>query len=270
MNKKSLGRKGSAYKRSARGQGIVEGVAGMVMLSMVGVMLIAMLVNCYAQIIHSSKAQIVAQLAANAIEKDRYWLGVMQRDDYDQDKATDNARQLADALSEQFGLPPIRTFEVTEAPGGGGVIQRVRVQFSGLRVPFVAGGVFPSTVSVEGIGCTAQVPNKAYAIMNISCAKPNEPNRQEVATIPVLSFGIGTGSNTLSNGQVNPMGYASHQNFPGNGSGTFGAGGAMPRGATYYRGLPLILPNTPLENQPSFHPYVVENLNGTAVGRFLN
>lgn len=256
--------------RSNRGQGIVEGTVGLVMIVGAGVLVIAFMVNIHAQMLYATKAQAIAQLAAESIRKDKYWLDVTERDDYNEEKALDKARTLAGDLAIQYGMPPVSGFDVAPAPSGEGTIQRVRVTFSGLRIPFVAGGVFPTTTSVEGIGCTVQAPIEGYAAMNVGCIKPGDPNALEVALVPVLGFTTTHGNPAIGEGLQFKPGVDTGTSFSTavqTANGGFSSG--WPKSMKYFRGLPIVNPNLPFEQQPRYSPYVVTQNGSTATGNFI-
>lgn len=189
-------------ERGQLGGVLVEGVVSLWMIVMAGVLLVMLILNVGMMILNSEKINTVACEAAKNIDAQKFWLG-MPRDDYKADEATDNARELADRMLDNFGLPKTTDFKVveTETRIGGRLVSLIKVelQVSGLRT---VGGFFPPFVKLSGSGmtCPNAVPPYATMVMTIVDPKTNGANNQAVV-FPVYgalkhSFASGYSDNT--------------------------------------------------------------------------
>ncbi len=147
--------------RAEHGQGLIEGVCGSVVFTMVFVALVMAGINIFAIFSYDAALKTVAQTAADAADGHKYFLG-MKRPEFDYYKGQDKARTLALAVASTLGLslaPQDITFDTIQAPGfakGMGEITKCTVVLKQIKLPYT-GGAFPSLIKREAVGVSASM-----------------------------------------------------------------------------------------------------------------
>ncbi|MBX9669296.1 MAG: hypothetical protein K2X93_16850 [Candidatus Obscuribacterales bacterium] len=213
-----------------RGQGLVEGVCGSIVLVTVFCLLAMLATNLFAFGVYSQKVQVIANAAAKNFNDGHYWLGARRRD-WNRARAEVRGRALVDRLINELGLPPAQevTFHGVEGPDFAYTECNVRI--AGLRLPFASENIFPTLVGVSASGYSADSSYPPYAQLTVwippfeSSTHPegrNLSNNWRVAALPAWGFANCTGQPT--EGGLSP-------------SASGAEGGALPGGEMYHYGL---------------------------------
>ncbi len=106
----------------SKGQALVEGTAALVIQVAVFVLMVALGINAFFLTQWSAKVNLVASEAAKVVAINKYWLG-MARPDYQPTVTQGKARQVAERLCQQLGLPaPTVTFPDVPSDDAGDYI----------------------------------------------------------------------------------------------------------------------------------------------------
>lgn len=221
---KKLRKQNIIAEQRKQGQAIAEGAVMLSILIFAGVLLLLFLVNATVMATYTLKVNAVATETARSIGAHEYWLG-MKRPDYDPAETTRNARQLADAMLDNFGLPHTTSFAVREDQVNIGsnteMVTRVDMTISGVRIS--GGGIFPPfiTLHATGIGYDNAVP--PYATMALSFTDPERVAAQNGSTVgskgvlfPIY-FAKNTGDGPGANPNVSSWRPIPSTNFCGSG-----------------------------------------------------
>lgn len=212
-----------AARRRNRGQGLVEGACGMILLCAVGIPLLILLLNIGTYMTWTVKLNYIAGEAARYIDSNKYWLG-MKREDYNRDKAIESASNLANAMLKAVGLPEMnpQDIEVNEVPVeitpvGSNTpvtvsVTQVIISPHGLTLGLTS--LLPPGFRVHGVGISADASNAISPPMIISVTGKMQTNngmggpaKQCNLTIPGYCAG------TTSGGYTDPTGFAHPRDF---------------------------------------------------------
>ncbi|MBV8174277.1 MAG: hypothetical protein JO151_06890 [Verrucomicrobia bacterium] len=159
------------FSRTSSGQGMAEGVAGLVIFCFVFVGCLMLFLNTVVLSDYYRKLQMAATEAAKSIDSQRYWLG-SPRPDYDQGKAEQNAHDLADFILTSSGLPKSSNFSVdypqkpSNIPGQSALqLTRVTVTVNQLRT---VGHLFTPFVALSGTGISSNTGLGIFAYANLA------------------------------------------------------------------------------------------------------
>jgi hypothetical protein len=190
MNRGTIGK-----VRSTKGQGLIEGVCGSLIVVLVFVGLIMLSLNVFATVVYSQKIQFIADTAARVYNERHFWLGTI-RPDFDETEAQRKATETATKLLEKLALPPLTSIsfspEVTEE---GLAFATVKLTVGGLRLPY-GGKIFPSLISLSTVAYSAEAAATPYAsyVLRVPAAGTVDANglsrtdQYEVGFLPAFGF----------------------------------------------------------------------------------
>jgi hypothetical protein len=188
-------------RRAATGSVLAEGAAGVVVLTAVIVPMIIFMANLAAQLMLQEKVAHVANQAAETVDEKRYWLGA-PRPGYNQQRATDHAKQVAQELCKRIGLQNASVnvtfdnsnpeFDVTVCDINANAIAQIpfRTEVFGYDMA----RLFPGNVNARGVASHAKVTPYALIHMDAphgvdqSTRRPLGFNERDVAVIPAYGF----------------------------------------------------------------------------------
>jgi hypothetical protein len=170
-------------KRSVSGQGLIHGVAALILITTVGVVLALLLFNVGVVFLYQDKVNRIADEAARSINREMYWLG-MTNPSFSGNMAnlqTQNTN-LIKRMLEAAGLASddqhVRieynqdTVSVgTQPEPSSATVTVVTLRVSGLRT--VGGLCFPSGVTLKATGTAAQAAGQTYACSVLNFYDPN-------------------------------------------------------------------------------------------------
>lgn len=187
--------------RVATGSVLVEGVSGLSILVAVIVPMIIFMANLAAQLMLQEKVAHVANQAAETVDEKRYWLGA-PRPGYDQNKAAENAKAVAEALLHRIGLQNASVhitfdnsnpdFDITVCDINANAI--TQIPFRTDVFGYDMAPLFPGNVSARGVASHAKVAPYALIHMDAphgmdeSTRRPLGFNQRDVAVIPAYGF----------------------------------------------------------------------------------
>lgn len=162
--------------RASSGQGLAEGVAGLVIFCMVFIGCLMLFINTVVLSDYYRKLQMAATEAAKSIDAEKYWIG-MHRPDYNQSTAEANARNLADFILVSSGLPKTSSFKVDYPQqasniAGQGTMQLTRVTLSVNQLRTV-GGLFAPFIALSGAGISTNASSHCYAYADLAIRNQN-------------------------------------------------------------------------------------------------
>lgn len=146
--------------RSHKGQGLAEGAAGLVIFTAVFVGCLMLYINVVVISDYQRKLEVAAQQAAQVMNSDQYFLG-MQRKDFDQAKATQHARDVANQVLNTLGLPPASQFSVKTS---GQNLNVVTVGVDKLRT---VGGLFAPFIPLSATGVVYNSESRGYGYVQL-------------------------------------------------------------------------------------------------------
>lgn len=153
--------------RSARGQGLLEGACGTVILVTVFVLLVMLGINVYTVLTVDTALRLVASESAKVREEYTFFLG-QKRNDIDDQTARDTARAFAVALSNANGLavaPEDVDFnDVVNADQSG---TQCTIRLRALKLPY-GGGAFPLALAREVSAVVARMNVPAPALIDLN------------------------------------------------------------------------------------------------------
>jgi hypothetical protein len=183
--------KGVTKLRSSKGQGIIEGVCGSLMVVLVFVLLTMLSLNVYSALVYSHKLQFVADTAARVYNERHFWLGTI-RPDFKEDEARQKATETASRLLEKLGLPQLTTIEFApEVNEDSLAFATVKLTVGGLKLPYGGNKVFPGFISLSSVGYSAETATTPYASYIIRVANPG--GADHCAAVPAFGFATGIG-----------------------------------------------------------------------------
>ncbi len=209
-----------ATRRRTRGQGLVEGACGMVLLCAVGIPILILLLNIGSYMTWTVKLNYIAGEAARYIDANKYWLG-MKREDYNRDKAIDGAANIANAMLKCTGLPQISSqdMEINEVPveiypAGSNAPFHVTVTQVVISPPNLTLGLnslLPRGFRVHGVGISSDASNAIAPPMIVSVTGKMQTNnggggplKQCNVTLPGYCAGSTSGGYTDAGGFAHP------------------------------------------------------------------
>lgn len=206
---------GKKWPRARRGQALIEGAVGMIMLCMVGVPLLILLLNIGQYMTWSVKLNYIAGEAARYIDANRYWLG-MERRDYNREKAIASAVNIANGMLKSSGLPQISNspdqFEINDLdveiyPPGSDKPHAIHVTQVNIVPPGLTLGLnscLPTGLRVKGSGISTDAPNSISPPMIVTvCGEVKDLNnnpRGGNCNLELPCFGAGTTSGGSKDG----------------------------------------------------------------------
>ncbi|MDZ4832813.1 MAG: hypothetical protein SGJ27_03335 [Candidatus Melainabacteria bacterium] len=190
-----------ANHRAASGSVLIEGVSGLSILVAVIVPMIIFMANLAAQLMLQEKVAHVANQAAGTVDQKRYWLGA-PRPGYDQEKASENAKAVAQELCKRIGIQNASVsitfdnsnpdFDITVCDINANAVTEIpfRTEVFGYDMA----RLFPGNVSARGVASHAKVAPYALIHMDAphgmdeSTRRPLGFNQRDVAVIPAYGF----------------------------------------------------------------------------------
>jgi hypothetical protein len=158
-------------RRSSKGQGLVEGACGTIIVTTVFVLLTAFAVNFYLTMVAHEKLRLVATECARVVDGKRYWLGMKRPDPQGKlaAAAKASATTLADALCAKLGLPTPRNIDLVEEDAGDGSITYTTctVTCAGIRLPYGFDKIFPSILTITETGVAGDMAAEPYALLYV-------------------------------------------------------------------------------------------------------
>lgn len=203
--KKSLGVVRSASKRisgrAGNGSTLIEGTAGIVVVSLVVVPMLVFFANLAAHLLLQAKVAHIANQAALTVDDSKYWLG-MPRPGFTETVASDKATNVARELCKRVGLKDASVnvtfetdnsdFEVTICDVNVNAVSQIpfRLNIFG----FDMASLFPGNISARGVASHAKV--QPYALIHMDAPhivdevnrRPLGFNQRDVAVIPAYGF----------------------------------------------------------------------------------
>jgi hypothetical protein len=181
-------------RRKYRGQALVEHTAAMFLFLPLIFLTIMFIVNVYAVITWQTKLDIVAREAVTVMRVKKYWLDSVQRADYVEEDAKEQAQSMANSVRRTLGLNAIAPITFKETPTEAGDLLHVTVSFSGKQdLPF--GGAsflgitaFPAAVTLKGHGVACIPKTSLYSYASIAAPAPGAPGKCILAHVPALGF----------------------------------------------------------------------------------
>lgn len=207
--------------RNQKGQGLIEGVCGLVTVLSVFVLLTAFGVNMYAISSDAAKVQIVANETAKRINDLYFWYGakrpLFQRlknhdgsgtgnlsgpaiggGTHKISESQKNAVTYAQQLCKNLGLPSEGLDVRFSDPVVKGEFEYTKVVVSGIqrKVPFNIKGVFPSSMKLSAVGVAVQATSPppafirlGYNLISGDTVNPSDTsNVTQVAILPSYGF----------------------------------------------------------------------------------
>jgi hypothetical protein len=177
---------------SARGSVLLEGVIGMVLIIGVLVGGLLLLINTYLVMVYQDKLRVVADATARYASGKQYWLG-MKRPDYKEAEAHEQARQLANSLLHEIGLPSASSVEILQtkfqAPGVEGMTDKVnvRIMVNGIRT---IGNAFIPFLNITGTGTAFENALPPYCVAQTYSLNENDPNNVKRIQYPAYGADV--------------------------------------------------------------------------------
>lgn len=190
-------------KTRSSGQGMIEGAAGSVIVTLVFVYLIMLGVNIYSAVVYSQRLQFVANSAAEAYNQRRFWLGTI-RPTWKPEEAERAAKRVASELLNQLDLPPATELSFRNVMGNDYSYTEAKLKVGGLKIPYTVDKVFPSVIELGVTGLAAEASAPPYASFRavvpiegqVDAFGRSTTKRYHVAALP--SFGFSTGTTALA------------------------------------------------------------------------
>ncbi len=147
----------AATRARSRGQGIIEGVAMLMVVVPIAILLLFLIVNVGFVLMNQQKINMVAAETAKIVSGRRYYLGAEVPTFRAQRPAIEaNAQLICNAMLTQLNLPTgTATFSYSDVEGTTSSIVGCNINVTGIKV-FSDGLVFPSIVTLNGQGVAAQ------------------------------------------------------------------------------------------------------------------
>lgn len=175
--------------RSYKGQGLIEGILGMLIVIMVLVFLVMLSLNAYAAAIYSEKLKFVANTAANAYVKGHFFLG-MVRPNFDDNAARVTSRQIVDTLLSEIGLPAATNVTFSSFATRSMFYSTVTITVNPLKLPFFATGVLPPFLGLTVTGQATEVPVSPYASLVVGLPSgPSFGRTQKTLSCAIPAYG---------------------------------------------------------------------------------
>ncbi|MBY0358360.1 MAG: hypothetical protein K2W82_10200 [Candidatus Obscuribacterales bacterium] len=196
--------------RNCRGQGIIEGTVGLIMVITGIVMGVVLLLCTGFAVNYKQKLGFVAQEVSAYVQGRGDWLGTT-RPDYSPSAVQTEAAAVANELLEQFGLPPYSNIRFDESRVGNHRYCKVTLTINQLQIP--GAGILPSMISMSETGAAVDHSSDCWGYAQI---RINGQMGNAGIVVPIVGY-------TLRNQPFN-MG---------------GPYGCTPRGASYTAGYML-------------------------------
>ena len=174
--------------RRTGGQGLVECAAGLVVISLVFILLVAFSFNAYTTKTYSEKMKFVAN-AVSATYADKYFFIGMQRPDFDKNQAEASVKNMANYMLQSLGLPAASNISVVPviSPRADIIYAETTITIDGLKLPFGSiRGLFPSPFSLTITGRGARVASCPYAAFVADVQGPGGKHLR--AAVPCYGF----------------------------------------------------------------------------------
>ncbi|MBY0356610.1 MAG: hypothetical protein K2W82_01305 [Candidatus Obscuribacterales bacterium] len=137
--------------RNSRGQGLIEGAVGLVLI-VTGIVLGTVLLLCTGYALnYKQKLAFVAHEVSAYVQSRGDWLGCT-RPDYNPQKVQEEARQVADELMESLGMGAASDVTFTETTVGSNRYCRVTVTADRLQIP--GAGILPNFIGLSETGAS--------------------------------------------------------------------------------------------------------------------
>jgi hypothetical protein len=194
-------------KRNPRGQSLIGGTCGVILIAMFFSLLAAFSVNSFVYGSIRAKLQVAANEAAGKVNRNINWNGA-ERPHF-QKRQTARIKhdtvEFTKAICEELGLNPAHITVTVDSAGENGSSQ-VTLALSHLNLPYAIAGMFPGVATVEatGISTDGSEPPPAFIRLGYNLDKDdsiNTSNTTDITQVCLLpSYGFETDLRTGSGG----------------------------------------------------------------------
>ncbi len=168
--------------RGQHGQGLLEGVCGLVFFSGIFVACLLLFLNTYVLSECKLKMQTAATEAAKVYDAQHYFLGQVRKD-FNPTTAEQKASEVADAAMKTLGLPPMSGFNIeTVSVSSTSSLTAVTITID--KIPTI-GNMFAPFVALQAKGVCWDGAAPPYGVMQLGFNDPAAGGVERFVYVPM-------------------------------------------------------------------------------------